>query len=98
MRRVRCLGRCGWLLFAEGGMAGELRLASEGCHAEATMGVLPGREGHGAVMTTVSVCSQPQVHRYPAVGGPQSRAVVLRLPCLGLLASSKENGLRTPFL
>lgn len=47
MRRVRRLGRCGWLLVAEGGTAGELRSAPGGRDAEATRGALPGREGRG---------------------------------------------------
>lgn len=76
-----CLCRCGWLPFAEGGTAGELRSALGGRNTEATRGALPGHEGHGAVATVGSASTQPWVHGYPAAGMPQSRAGVLRL-CL----------------
>lgn len=33
-----------------------------------------------------------------APGGPQSRVVILKLACFGLLESSKEDGFRTLFL
>lgn len=84
VRQVGCLGRCEWLLFAEGNTAGELRSALGGCSAEATRGAFPGPEGHGAVATRGSACAQPRVLGYPAVGVPQSRVVITeaRLPGL----------------